>query len=315
MKGIAVTPSIDEAKSMARRLRTVLAARGLTATHSDTLELVAAQLGYRDWNTASAALGPGEPGRARFTHSVPLLLSLDEAKCRAFYCGFLGFEVEFEHRFAPHMPVYLGLRRGPVQLHLSPHRGDATTGSAVFVWMTGIDAYRRELTARSEGHAVPEPAEQSWGRELTFTDPFGNRLRFCERPASEPVSVQGRGGEARSNGADDAGVAARFDVVREVGANLAGVRVTGDGFGTALRAGGDILACPAIHKSAEPHSLMVRVGLERRDALVAANPDAFYLTGHYQPHPVVLVRMARVERADLRRLLKEGWAFVQREQA
>jgi len=37
-----------------------------------------------------------------------VLRSLDEGKCCAFYCDFLGFAVEFEHRFATHMPLYLG---------------------------------------------------------------------------------------------------------------------------------------------------------------------------------------------------------------
>ena len=85
MKGIAVSPSIDDAKSMARRLRAAMEARGLAATHSDTLELVAAQLGFRDWNTTSAALNTNGSGWLHFTQSVPVMLSLDEAKCRAFY--------------------------------------------------------------------------------------------------------------------------------------------------------------------------------------------------------------------------------------
>lgn len=174
--------TIDDAKAMARRLRAALEARGLASSHSETLELVAAQLGHRDWNTASALLSRSEPGEAQFTHAIPVLRSLDENKCRAFYCTFLGFEVDFEHRFQPHMPLYLGLKRGPVQLHLSEHRGDAVTGSAVFVWMTGVDDYRRELAASGEAFAVPEIAEQSWGREIGLLDPFGNRLRFCERP-------------------------------------------------------------------------------------------------------------------------------------
>lgn len=183
MKGNAVIHTIDDAKAAARRLRSALEARGLAATHSDTLELVAAQLGHRDWNTASAALGRSEESDGpRFTHSIPVLRSLDERKCRAFYCGFLGFAVDFEHRFAPHMPLYLGLKRGPVLLHLSEHRGDATTGSAIFVWMEGVDAYRRELVASGETYAVPDIAEQPWGREIGMVDPFGNRLRFCERP-------------------------------------------------------------------------------------------------------------------------------------
>lgn len=174
--------TIDDAKAMARRLRAAMEARGLAATHSDTLELIAAQLGHRDWNAASAALDKGAAGGVRFTESIPVLRSLDERKCRAFYCGFLGFEVDFEHRFEPHMPLYLGLIRGPVKLHLSEHRGDAVTGSAVFVWMVGIDAYRRGLAANG-GFVLPEIVDQPWGRELNMLDPFGNRLRFCERPS------------------------------------------------------------------------------------------------------------------------------------
>lgn len=172
----------DDAKAMARRLRAAMVARGLAASHSDTLELVAAQLGHRDWNTASATLGAATAESPAFTESIPVLRSLDERKCRAFYCGFLGFAVDFEHRFAPDMPLYLGLVRGPVKLHLSEHRGDATTGSAIFVWMAGIDDYRRELAASGASFTVPEIADQPWGREIGLVDPFGNRLRFCERP-------------------------------------------------------------------------------------------------------------------------------------
>lgn len=119
---------------------------------------------------------------AVFDQAIPVLRSLDEAKCLAFYCGFLGFAIDFEHRFAPLMPLYLGLIRGPVKLHLSEHRGDAVTGSALFVWVAGIDDYHRELAARGSGFTVPEIADQPWGREIGIVDPFGNRLRFCERP-------------------------------------------------------------------------------------------------------------------------------------
>jgi hypothetical protein len=312
MKGIAVSPSIDDVKSMARRLRAVMEARGLAATHSDTLEFVAAQLGFRDWNTASATLNANESGGAHFTRSAPVLLSLDEAKCREFYCNFLGFEIAFEHRFAPHMPVYLGFRRGSVELHLSPHRGDATTGSAVFVWMTNVDDYRRELTASGTRFPVPEAVDQTWGREFTVADPFGNRLRFCERPANGAVQRQAVVDDAealRSRGGDMSHDAATFDDVGEIGAQLPDVKATADRLGVALRIGREILACTAIHKSAEPDSLMVRLGFERRDALVAENPNAFYLTAHYEPYPVVLVRLSRVSRAYLGALLTEAREF------
>jgi len=178
----------DHAKELARKLRIALATRGHETGHSEALELVAAQLGYRDWNTASALLGRAAAAGPRFIEQIPVLRSLDELKCRSFYCGFLGFHIDFEHRFAPHLPLYLGLIRGPVKLHLSEHPGDARTGSATFVWMNGIDDYHRELAASNSGHAVPEIVDQPWGREINLADPFGNRLRFCERPTSAEPS-------------------------------------------------------------------------------------------------------------------------------
>jgi hypothetical protein len=307
-----MNPSIDDAKSMARRLRAAMETRGLATTHSDTLELVAAQLGFRDWNTACAALNANGSVRPHFTRSVPVMPSLDEAECRAFYCDFLGFEVEFEHRFAANMPAYLGLKRGPVQLHLSPPRGDATTGSAVFVWMTGVDDYRRELAAKSDDHSIPKAADQTWGRELTIADPFGNRLRFCERPAkgAQRKTIEGdREAQHSRDGEMSEDTTTIFDDVREIGAQLPGVKATADKLGVALKVGREILACTAIHKSAEPDSLMVRLGFERRDALLAESPKAFYLTAHYEPYPVVLVRLPRVSRAYLEVLLNEAWEF------
>lgn len=46
----------DQAKARARELRAELAAAGTPISHSEALERVAAELGFRDWNTASARL-------------------------------------------------------------------------------------------------------------------------------------------------------------------------------------------------------------------------------------------------------------------
>ena len=45
-----------DAKAMGRTLREGLAAKGLTISNSEALELVARMLGQRDWNTLAAAL-------------------------------------------------------------------------------------------------------------------------------------------------------------------------------------------------------------------------------------------------------------------
>ena len=53
--------SIDALKTQAKRLRQALAEDGDFISHSEALELVAKQLGYRDWNTAYAAAGNRPP--------------------------------------------------------------------------------------------------------------------------------------------------------------------------------------------------------------------------------------------------------------
>lgn len=52
-------PGVDDLKAQARRLRTALAGNGRPLTHSQSLELVAQQYGFRDWNTACAIAGAG----------------------------------------------------------------------------------------------------------------------------------------------------------------------------------------------------------------------------------------------------------------
>lgn len=54
-------PSIESAKDQARRLRTRLEAEGLSVSHGKALDLVARQLGHRDWNTLHAAIGNRPP--------------------------------------------------------------------------------------------------------------------------------------------------------------------------------------------------------------------------------------------------------------
>ena len=101
-----------------------------------------------------------------------------------------------------------------------------------------------------------------------------------------------------------------FRAVRSIGTALPDVKDASGPRGTALKINGRLLACAAIHKSAEPDSLMVRIGRERRAALLAQDPGTYYVTKHYEPHAAVLVRLSRVTRPSLERLLAEAWEFV-----
>lgn len=70
-----------------------------------------------------------------------------------------------------------------------------------------------------------------------------------------------------------------------------------------LKAGGCFVAGLASHPSAEPGSLVVRADLDERDRLLEDAPEVYYLTDYYCRHPVVLARLARLDRAALRDLL------------
>ena len=70
-----------------------------------------------------------------------------------------------------------------------------------------------------------------------------------------------------------------------------------------LKVGGSFMAGLATHRSAEPETLVVRVGLEERDWLLEDAPEIYYVTDYYQRHPVVLVRLSRVDRDALRDVL------------
>ena len=109
---------------------------------------------------------------------VPILRIFDEGQARAFYLDFLGFRVDWEHRFEPGLPLYLQVVRDACTLHLSGHHGDATPGSALRIPVADLDALHAELTGRGYAGARPGIVQQPWGREMAVIDPFGNRLVF-----------------------------------------------------------------------------------------------------------------------------------------
>lgn len=101
-----------------------------------------------------------------------------------------------------------------------------------------------------------------------------------------------------------------FTDVRKLALELPNVEDATSPRGVGFKLGGRLLACEAIHKSAEPDSLMVRVSLAQRAQLLAELPHACYVTPHYVNHPAVLVRLARIDREALRNVLGAAWVFV-----
>jgi catechol 2,3-dioxygenase-like lactoylglutathione lyase family enzyme len=113
--------------------------------------------------------------------TIPLLRIFDVEQARAFYAGFLGFRIDWEHRLDPRGPVYMQLSRSGCVLHLTGHHGDCCPGATVFVRMTGLLNLHAEIIARNNPFCRPGIERADWGADvLEVTDPFGNRLRFSE---------------------------------------------------------------------------------------------------------------------------------------
>lgn len=101
-----------------------------------------------------------------------------------------------------------------------------------------------------------------------------------------------------------------FEVVRTIARELPGVEESTTSRGTSLKTSGRLLACPAIHHSAEPNSLMVRVSFAERARLLAEEPRTYYLTEHYASYPAILVRLSQMSRDSLRGVLEGARQFV-----
>ena len=116
-----------------------------------------------------------------YLQTVPILRSFDEAKCREFYLGFLGFAVDWEHRFEPESPLYMQVSRDGIVLHLSEHHGDGSPGARVRVNCAGVEDLQAELLAQRYRHNRPGLERPPWGGlEVTVVDPAGNRITFAE---------------------------------------------------------------------------------------------------------------------------------------
>jgi hypothetical protein len=105
---------------------------------------------------------------------------------------------------------------------------------------------------------------------------------------------------------------ASFDRVKKLGVKLPGV-VVDKYFGMpALKLDGQMLACIASHKSAEPDTLVVRIDFLERDLRVGNEPDIYYLKPHYVNYACVLTRLSHIGDVALADLLESGWGFIKK---
>ena len=98
-----------------------------------------------------------------------------------------------------------------------------------------------------------------------------------------------------------------FATVREIALSLENVEET-TSYGTpAFKVrGGQGFA--RLHQDGE--SLVVKVDFDQREALMAHDPETYYITDHYLNYEWILVRLSRVHPDALRDLLRGAFRFA-----
>jgi uncharacterized glyoxalase superfamily protein PhnB len=113
--------------------------------------------------------------------TIPILRIFDEDKAREFYINWLGFEVDFEHRFEPGTPLFMGIKKDDIRIFLSEHHGDSTPGAKVFIICNNIHDYHAALVAKNYKYYRPSVTTTFYNALcMQVQDPFGNKLDFNE---------------------------------------------------------------------------------------------------------------------------------------
>jgi hypothetical protein len=114
-------------------------------------------------------------------HVIPILRIFDYNKAIEFYITWLGFRVDWEHRFSDNSPVYMQLSKEHILLHLSEHHGDAAPGAKVYIQYQNLKNLHALLNEKKYKFNKPGMEEAPWNAWcMEVVDPFYNKLLFCE---------------------------------------------------------------------------------------------------------------------------------------
>jgi catechol 2,3-dioxygenase-like lactoylglutathione lyase family enzyme len=125
----------------------------------------------------------------RVRRIIPILRIFSEEKAREFYVDYLGFRVDWEHRFEPGSPLYMQVSRDGLILHLSEHYGDALPGAHLHIEYQDVRQLHAELAKKNYKYLRPGLCDDpNWKTLLlNLIDPFGNRIQFGEPKPESPA--------------------------------------------------------------------------------------------------------------------------------
>jgi catechol 2,3-dioxygenase-like lactoylglutathione lyase family enzyme len=112
-----------------------------------------------------------------FGRVIPVLRIFDIAKAGEFYLDYLGFHIDWDHRFDDNAPLDRQISRGDLLLHLSEHHGDGNPGARLRVTMRGVEALQKELVAKDYRYMRPGLEKTPWNTlETGVINRFGNLI-------------------------------------------------------------------------------------------------------------------------------------------
>jgi len=112
---------------------------------------------------------------------TPILRIFDEEKAKEFYLTFLGFKVDWEHRYEEGFPLYMQVSYGNCFVHLSEHHGDCCPGGSIRIEVNNIQLLHTNLISKKYKYSRPGIETTPWNtKEIIIKDPFGNKIIFFQ---------------------------------------------------------------------------------------------------------------------------------------
>lgn len=118
--------------------------------------------------------------------SIPVIRMLDEKSTLSFYLDFLGYELDWEHRFhdTPDSCLYAQIRLGQSLIHLNGHANTDSPVCEVRIPVLELESYHQFLCSKETSFPKPElvdPRYEGKKTDMNIVDPSGNLLVFWLR--------------------------------------------------------------------------------------------------------------------------------------
>ena len=112
---------------------------------------------------------------------MPYIRVKDAYASLEFYERCLGFRKVSEHRFAPGLPLCIGIERGELRFLLTEHAGDGAFGICVYCYINDdVDELCRRC-GEAGARITQELEDMPWARDFAVRDLDGNVTRFGNR--------------------------------------------------------------------------------------------------------------------------------------